>query len=199
MTRAEAPDRIRRRIERLRAEIRQHDYRYYVLDRPSISDAEYDWLFAELTRLEAEHPSLVTPDSPTQRVGGAPLAAFPAVRHFAPMLSLESVTDPDEVRRFDARMREALHGRSVRYIAEPKFDGVSLEVVYRDGLLLRASTRGDGEHGEGVTENVKTIRAVPLRLRGDARAVPRLLAVRGEAIMRIEDFRALNERLAHDG
>ena len=186
----------RARIERLRNEIRQHDYRYYVLDRPTISDARYDRLMAELVRLEAAHPELITRDSPTQRVGGAPIAAFPSVRHLAPMLSLESVTDPADVRRFDERVRAAAGRPSVRYMVEPKFDGLSLELVYRNGLLDRASTRGDGERGEGVTENVKTIRSVPLRLHG-ARP-PRLLAVRGEAIMRIADFEALNARLARE-
>jgi DNA ligase (NAD+) len=187
----------RRRAEELRAAIRRHDYLYYVLDRPAISDAQYDRLFADLVRLETAHPELVTPDSPTQRVAGAPLPAFPAVAHVAPMLSLESVTDADAVRRFDERVRAGVRGQAVRYVLEPKFDGLSLEVVYRDGVLRRASTRGDGERGEGVTENVRTIRSVPLRLRGNA--VPRMLAVRGEAIMRLDDFRALNRRLEHDG
>jgi DNA ligase (NAD+) len=184
-----------RRIEQLRAAIREHDHRYYVLDRPTISDAEYDRLFAQLVRLEAAHPDLVTPDSPTQRVAGAALAAFPTVEHLAPMLSLESATDAEAVRRFDERIRTTVR-KSVPYVVEPKFDGLSLEVVYENGLLQRASTRGDGEHGEGVTENVKTIRSVPLRLHG--RDVPRRLAVRGEAIMRIADFEALNERLRRD-
>lgn len=188
---------MRRRIERLRAFIRQHDYRYYVLDRPAISDAEYDRLFAELVGLEAAHPELATPDSPTKRVAGAPLAGFPTVEHLAPMLSLESVTDPEAVRRFDERIRGSTRGKEPRYVVQPKLDGLSLEVVYQDGLLLRASTRGDGERGEGVTENVRTIRSVPLRLRGPR--IPRLVAVRGEAIMRIGDFEALNARLAREG
>ena len=183
-----------RQIEQLRSTIRQHDYGYYVLDRPTISDAQYDRLFAELMRLEATHPELVTPDSPTRRVAGVSESAFPSVEHLAPMLSLESVTGPEAVRRFDERVRAAVRNKSVRYVAEPKFDGLSLEVVYRDGLLRRASTRGDGQRGEGVTENVKTIRSVPLRLHGAP--VPRLLAIRGEAIMRIGDFEALNARLA---
>jgi DNA ligase (NAD+) len=187
----------RRRAEQLRAAVRTHDYRYYVLDQPTISDAEYDRLFQELVRLEAAHPEVVTPDSPTQRVAGAPLPAFPTVEHLAPMLSLESVTDADAVRRFDERIRERAGGKAVRYVLEPKLDGLSLEVVYRDGALLRASTRGDGERGEGVTENVKTIRSVPLRLRGSS--VPRLLAVRGEAIIRLDDFRELNARLEKEG
>ncbi|MBI2833315.1 MAG: NAD-dependent DNA ligase LigA [Acidobacteria bacterium] len=197
VTRQQTLTAARRRAERLRAAIRTHDYRYYVLDRPTISDAEYDRLFEELVRLEAAHPELVTPDSPTQRIAGAPLPAFPTVEHLAPMLSLESVTGADAVRRFDERIRASVRGRTVRYVLEPKFDGLSLEVVYRNGVLLRASTRGDGERGEGVTENVKTIRSVPLRLRGNS--PPRMLAVRGEAIMRLDDFRALNARLERQG
>jgi DNA ligase (NAD+) len=189
--------RAARRAERLRAAIRHHDYRYYVLDRPTVSDAQYDRLFDQLVRLEAAHPELTTPDSPTQRVAGATLPAFPTVEHLAPMLSLESVTEPDAVRHFDARMRATVRAGPVRYLVEPKFDGLSLEVVYRDGVLARASTRGDGMRGEGVTANVRSIRSVPLRLRG--RSVPRLLAVRGEAIMRRDDFRALNARLERQG
>lgn len=189
----------RRRIERLRSKIRRHDYRYYVLDHPTISDAQYDRLFAELERLEAEHPSLVTPDSPTGRVAGAPLPSFPTVQHLAPMLSLESVTDLDAVRRFDERVKVAIGGAVVQYVLEPKLDGLSVEVVYRHGLLERASTRGDGQQGEGVTENVRTIRSVPLKLQGEAGRLPRLLAVRGEAMMRLKDFRALNASLERGG
>jgi len=192
-TRAPTLTVVRRRAERLRDAIRAHDYRYYVLDRPVISDAAYDRLFHELVRLETAHPEIVTPDSPTQRVAGAPLSGFPTVQHLAPMLSLESVTGTDAVRRFDERVRASARGKEVRYVLQPKLDGLSLEIVYRDGVLLRASTRGDGERGEGVTENVKTIASVPLRLRG--KSVPRLLAVRGEAIMRLDDFRALNAGL----
>jgi DNA ligase (NAD+) len=188
---------VRARAEALRAEIRKHDYRYYVLDRPAISDRAYDRLFAELVRLETAHPALVTLDSPTQRVSGAPLPAFPTVPHLAQMLSLESVVDADAVRRFDERMRASTGAKAVRYVLEPKFDGLSLEVVYRDGLLVQASTRGDGERGEGVIENVRTIRSVPLRLHGES--APRLLAVRGEAIMRLDDFRALNASLERQG
>jgi DNA ligase (NAD+) len=195
-TGSRTPAAVGRRVQELRAALRTHDYQYYVLDRPTISDAEYDRLFAELVRLEAAHPELRAPDSPTERVAGAPLPSFPTVEHLTPMLSLESVTEPDAIRRFDERIRASARGAAVRYVLEPKFDGLSLEVVYRDGALLRASTRGDGERGEGVTENVKTIKSVPLRLRG--RLVPRLLAVRGEAIMRLDDFRELNERLERE-
>jgi len=193
-------DRAERRVERLRAEIRRHDYRYYVLDRPSISDATYDQLVAELVRLEQEFPELVTADSPTQRVAGTPASVFPAIRHLAPVLSLESVTDPEEVRRFDERIARGRRARGTRgYVLEPKFDGLSLEVVYDRGTLVRAATRGDGEVGEGVTGNVRTIPGVPLRLRTDRGPAPRLLAVRGEAIMRVADFRALNATLRRAG
>ncbi len=188
----------RRRVEQLRREIRQHDYHYYVLDRPLISDAEYDRLFEELKQLEALYPELVTPDSPTQRVAGTPVAAFPEVRHLAPMLSLESVTDAEEVRRFDERVRQAAGGKVV-YSLEPKFDGLSLEIVYEAGQLVSASTRGDGVRGEGVTENVKTIRAVPLVLRQQPRPAPARLSVRAEALMLVKDFEQLNSALAREG
>jgi DNA ligase (NAD+) len=190
-------ERARRRIDDLRERIRHHDYLYYALDRPEISDAAYDKLFEELTALEQRFPQLVTPDSPTQRVGGAVLPGFREVRHLAPMLSLESVTDPDDMRRFDARMRRAVGANRVEYLVEPKFDGLSLEIVYSDGRLARASTRGDGERGEDITENVKTIPSVPLRLRSNGR-LPRRLALRGEAFMRIADFRALNAGLERE-
>jgi DNA ligase (NAD+) len=188
----------RRRVEALREEIRRHDHAYYVLDRPEISDEEYDRLFDELRRLEQAHPELVTPDSPTQRVGGAPLPAFSQVRHSVPMLSLDSVTTPEEVRQFDRRIRQAL-GERTQYVLEPKFDGLSLELVYEEGRFVRASTRGDGVRGEDVTHNVKTISALPLRLRTGAAAAPRVLAVRAEALMHINDFTALNAALEGEG
>ena len=194
-----ALDAARRRADRLRAVIRRHDHLYYVLDRPEISDEEYDRLFAELTRLEDTYPPIITPDSPTQRVAGAPVPAFRTVRHLGPMLSLESVTAAADVRRFDARMRGAFGGTAVSYVLEPKLDGLSIEVVYRDGILRSASTRGDGEYGEAVTANVRTIRSVPLRLHGPVQTLPRVLSVRGEAVMRVKDFRALNARLARHG
>jgi DNA ligase (NAD+) len=196
---AAAVARATRRIARLSGEIRRHDYLYYVLDRPEISDEDYDRLFAELVRLETEFPELIETDSPTQRVAGAPLPSFPSVRHLAPLLSLDSVTDPEEVKRFDERLRETLGARTVTYVAEPKLDGLSVEVVYERGRLVRASTRGDGIHGEGVTENVRTIRSVPLRLAAEKREVPRLVAVRGEVLMRISAFRKLNAMLAREG
>ncbi|HYC22582.1 MAG TPA: NAD-dependent DNA ligase LigA, partial [Candidatus Bathyarchaeia archaeon] len=191
-------EQARRRAGKLRAEIRRHDHLYYVLDRPEISDAAYDRLFAELSRIEAEFPALVSPDSPTQRVAGEPLAAFPSVRHVVPMLSLESVTDPAAVRSFVTRLEAVRGRRRVALVLEPKFDGLSLELVYERGKLARASTRGDGVRGEGVTANVKTIRSVPLELSDCARSVPRLLALRGEAMMPERDFRAHNRQLERE-
>jgi DNA ligase (NAD+) len=190
--------RLRERAARLRREIRRHDYLYYVLDRPEISDAEYDALFDDLQRLEAAHPELVTEDSPTQRVGGAPVAAFPTVRHRATMLSLESVGRADEILRFDERVRRALGRTRLEYVVEPKFDGISIEVLYEGGRLVGAATRGDGERGEGVTENVKTVRSVPLVLRGGSWA-PRVLSVRGEVVMPLAAFASLSEELERSG
>jgi DNA ligase (NAD+) len=192
-----APSEEARRIEALREDIRRHDHAYYVLDRPEISDEEYDRLFDELRRLEQAHPELVTPDSPTQRVAGAPLAAFTQIRHAAPMLSLDSVTMPDAVRQFDRRISQSLRDRTT-YVLEPKFDGLSLELVYEDGGFVRASTRGDGVRGEDVTHNVRTIPALPLRLRTGAAAAPRVLAVRAEALIHIDDFVALNAALERE-
>lgn len=187
-----------RRVRELRAEIRHHDYLYYVKDRPEIADEAYDALFHELERLERRFPDLRTSDSPTQRVAGAVFDRFPPVAHLAPMLSLDSGPDAAEVRRFDERLRKELGDDAVRYVLEPKLDGASVELVYEDGILVRASTRGDGVHGEGITDNIRTIATVPLRL-APRRAVPRLLALRGEVIMRVGAFEELNERLLAAG
>jgi len=187
----------KRRIDELAAEIREHDVRYYALDQPSISDAQYDRLFRELQALEEAFPDLRPPDSPTLRVGGAMRTAFKKVRHAAPMLSLESIMSADEVREFDGRVRRGLEVDEVAYVAEPKFDGLSVELVYEDGRFVRGTTRGDGEVGEDITENLRTIRAVPLRLaaagpKGGARGA---LAVRGEALMTLTEFEAMNKAL----
>ena len=191
MTKAEA----RRRIETLAREIHEHDVRYYAHDRPTISDARYDRLFRELVELETEWPELRPPDSPTHRVGGAMRAGFRKVRHVAPMLSLELRMDEGSLREFDARVRRSLEVDELTYVAEPKFDGLSVELVYEDGVFTTGSTRGDGETGEDVTENLRTIRALPLRL-ADRTTVPRgTLAVRGEALMPLSEFAALNRRL----
>ncbi|MFN3322536.1 MAG: NAD-dependent DNA ligase LigA [Bryobacteraceae bacterium] len=191
-------EQARRRISRLREEIRHHDHLYYVLDRPEISDEEYDRLFNELRELEAASPDLVTPDSPTQRVAGQPSPSFPEVVHVTPLLSLDSVTAPEAVHEFVRRVQRET-GRSLSFVLEPKFDGLSIELVYEDGRLSRASTRGDGVRGEGVTENVKTIRSVPLSLRTGSARPPRLLAVRGEAFMRVSEFQRLNAALERTG
>ena len=191
MTKAEA----RKRIEQLAREIREHDHRYYVLDRPSISDAEYDRLFRELTALEERYPDLRPPDSPTLRVGGGLRTAFKKVRHVKPMLSLDSLMERDEVLEFDGRVRKGLEVEAVTYVAEPKFDGLSVELVYEDGVFVRGSTRGDGETGEDITENLRTIRALPLRLDDDGMKPKGRIAVRGEALMTLPEFEALNKRL----
>ena len=179
------------RAAQLRTEIAQHDYRYYVLDDPLVSDGEYDGLMQELRALEAAHPDLITPDSPTQRVSGTPSAGFGEVVHQVPMLSLDNAFTEEDVRGFDRRIHERL-GRSgdLDYVAEPKLDGLAVSVIYRAGLLERAATRGDGVTGEDVTANVRTIRAVPQRLRG---AAPALFEARGEVFMTIAGFERMNE------
>jgi DNA ligase (NAD+) len=184
------------RIGKLREQIRHHDHLYHVLDAPELPDAEYDVLFRELQEWEDMFPDLRTPDSPTQRVGGNPLSSFPSMQHEAPMLSLDSDQTEEALRRFTDRVDRGLDDPSrVAWVVEPKLDGLSIELVYESGLLVRASTRGDGVRGEGITENARTIRSIPLRLRDEVRAVPELLAVRGEVIIRVSAFDALNERL----
>ncbi|MGE5578309.1 MAG: NAD-dependent DNA ligase LigA [Syntrophothermus sp.] len=187
---ADPGDSPRARVARLREQIRYHDYRYYVLDEPEISDAEYDRLMRELMQLEERHPELVTPDSPTQRVGGAPLEAFETVIHPVPLLSLANAYDAGELMAFDRRIKKALETEEVSYVAELKIDGLTVALTYQDGVLAQAATRGDGERGEDVTKNVRTIKSVPLRLKSGE---PLNLAVRGEAYMRREDFARLNE------
>ena len=188
----------KKRIEWLRKEIRRHDYLYYVLNKPEISDAEYDKLMRELQELEEMYPDLITPDSPTQRVGAPPAKEFKTVTHLKPMLSLDNAFKEEEMRKFDERIRRELGKEKISYVAEPKLDGLSVELVYENGIFVRGSTRGDGINGEDVTENLKTIRAVPLRLR-EANGVPSRLAVRGEVIMHIKDFEELNKKLIERG
>ena len=184
------------RIAELREQVRRHDYRYYVLDDPEISDARYDALLRELRELEAAHPELVTPDSPTQRVGGEASGTFGEVVHAVPMLSLENAFSEQDVLDFDRRVRDRLDTEAVDYSAEPKLDGVAISLRYEAGRLTQAATRGDGTRGEDVTANVRTIRSVPLTLRGD---VPRLLEVRGEVFMSRRAFEQLNRRAADNG
>ena len=189
MAPAKAP---RARIEALRREIERHNQLYYVQDAPEVPDAEYDRLFAELTRLEQEHPELASPDSPTQRVGAAPLADFPEVRHRSPMLSLGNAFDEEAVLAFDKRVREALGTESVEYSVEPKFDGLAVSLTYRDGVFVQGATRGDGERGEDVTANLRTVRTLPLRLTRAADTAD--LEVRGEVLITKREFAAMNER-----
>ena len=185
------------RAEKLRERIRYHNYRYYVLDDPEIPDAEYDRLLRELQRLEQQHPELITPDSPTQRVGAQPLSAFGEVRHEVPMLSLDNAFSDEELGEFDRRVRERLGVEVVDYTAEPKLDGVAVSLLYEHGQLVRGATRGDGSSGEDVTQNVRTIQSIPLRLRG--KGYPQRLEVRGEVFMSHDGFRRLNERAAGEG
>ena len=184
------------RIDALRRELAEHDHRYYVLDAPSIPDAEYDRLMRELLALEAQYPALVAADSPSQRVGGAPLTAFAQVTHAVPMLSLANAFDDGEVRDFDRRVRELTGEPEVDYHAEPKFDGLAISLLYRGGVLVQAATRGDGSTGEDVTANIRTIAAIPLRLRGHP---PGLLEARGEVFMPREGFARLNAEQAARG
>lgn len=188
---------VQERLEQLRAEIRRHEYLYYVLDQPEISDAEFDGLMRQLRELEQAHPEIpVPPDSPTMRVGGAPREGFVKVRHSAPMLSLDNALNEGELRDFDRRVRELLGGEPYQYVAELKFDGLSMAVHYEDGVLRQAITRGDGIEGEDVTENARTIRTVPLRTR--SAPWPRF-EVRGEVIMTKAAFERLNREREEQG
>jgi DNA ligase (NAD+) len=186
------PRNIRERSEGLRKTLERHNRLYYVEDNPEIDDAEYDRLFRELLALEAKHPELATADSPTQRVGAAPLPEFAEVRHRTPMLSIANAFDEEAVRAFDRRVREALEVDAVEYAAEPKFDGLAISLTYRDGLLDEGATRGDGTTGEDVTPNLRTLRSIPLRL--PKAADTRELEVRGEVLMYRRDFDRLNAR-----
>ena len=186
------------RLHALRDQIRHHDYLYYVKDRPDISDSQYDRLFRELIELEQAHPELATPDSPSQRVGAPPLHELAKVPHEQPMLSLDSIVEQSEVLAFDQRMKRELETMSVEYSIEPKFDGLSIELVYDHGIFTRGATRGDGTTGEDVTVNLRTIRSLPLQLQVDS-GIPDHLVVRGEVYMRLDDFQAFNRRMIERG
>lgn len=191
------PPDIVRRLQALREEIEEHNHRYYVLDQPTIPDSEYDALFRELLDLEAVHPDLVTPDSPSQRVGAAPRADFAAVTHRLPMLSLNNAFHDEDVVAFDRRAREALRVAEIEYAAEPKFDGLAISLAYEHGRFAGGATRGDGFTGEDVTANLRTLHAIPLRLPDPQ--PPQFLEVRGEVIMQKRDFEKLNrEQLARN-
>lgn len=194
------------RIKYLTDLLNRYAYEYYTLDAPSVPDAEYDKLFRELEALERNYPEFKLPDSPTQRVGGEPLAGFAEVRHEVPMLSLTNAFSPQdengvfdhaEMYAFDERVRGGLNGEKPEYVIEPKFDGLAISLLYRDGVLTQAATRGDGTTGEDVTQNVKTVSNIPLRLHGEN--IPELIEIRGEVLMLKADFAALNARQAENG
>jgi len=182
---------VRKQIERLRKEIREHDYLYYVLNQPKIRDRQYDRLFAELKKLEAVNPQFLTADSPTQRVSGQPVEAFASVRHAVPMLSMDNTYNADELRAFDERVEKQLGSKDYDYVIELKIDGLAISLRYEEGTLVTAATRGNGEVGDDATANVRTIRAVPLVLLGDSK-IPAVLEVRGEVYMPTSSFVELN-------
>jgi DNA ligase (NAD+) len=192
---------IASKIEKLREEIRHHNYRYYVLDDPVISDAAYDRLMRELEELEKKYPQYQSPDSPTQRVGVRPLEKFNTVAHTVPMLSLSNVLEEEELRDFDRRVKKFLNtSADIEYVAEPKLDGLAVEIIYENARLTQGSTRGDGFVGEDVTQNIKTIKAIPLVLRREQKEMlPARLAARGEVIMKIADFKILNKSKEKEG
>lgn len=193
---------IKARVEELRRLLNEHNYRYHVLNAPIITDGEYDALFAELKRLETEHPELITPDSPTQRVGSDLVADLPKVRHPAPILSLGNVFSAQEIRAWRERIGRLLpENTHLTYVVEPKFDGLTVVLTYEDGVLVQGATRGNGEMGDDITPNVRTVRTIPLRIpvAGHSPAVPHRLVVRGEVIFLKKDFAALNRRLVAEG
>ncbi len=186
------------RAVELRELLERYNYRYYALDDPEVPDAEYDRLMLELRDIESRHPDLLTPDSPTQRVGAAPVAAFGAVRHRIPMLSLDNAFSDEEVRDFDRRIRERLQQSGpIRYSAEPKLDGLAISALYERGAFVQGATRGDGETGEDITQNLRTIAALPLKLRGSN--APRVLEVRGEVFMPLAGFERFNKEAVARG
>lgn len=180
------------RIKKLKKIIQDHNYNYYILDNPTITDSEYDLLFKELEKLEKENKHLITPDSPTQRVGVKPNVKFDVIQHRKPMLSLANAMKTDELVKFNDKIKKLLDVKNVDYVAEPKLDGLGVEIIYENGNLVKASTRGDGYLGEDVTQNLKTIRSLPLRLRSSDEKAPSLLEVRGEVFIKKEDFQKLN-------
>jgi len=187
-----APVAVAGRVEALRREIRRHDQLYFVQNAPEISDQQYDALVTELRELEARHPELITPDSPTQRVGERPLEGFAHVRHAVPMLSIDNTYSPEEVREFDQRVRKGLRGEPYEYVVDPKIDGVAVALHYEDGVFVQGATRGDGETGDDITQNLRTLRSVPLRLSGTG--WPRVLEPRGEVYWPRKDFERYNRQ-----
>ena len=191
------PSSVAQQIQRLRDEIRGHDFAYYVEDRPLVSDRQYDELLAKLRGLEEANPELITPDSPTQRVGGEPIEGFVHVTHSVPMLSVDNTYSEGELREFDGRVARGLDGKSCSYFVDPKIDGVAVSLMYEDGLFAGAATRGDGVTGDDITHNVRTIRSVPLRLCGSD--IPDVVEVRGEVLWPTADFQAFNKRREEEG
>ncbi|MGB7175137.1 MAG: hypothetical protein WBD23_16430, partial [Candidatus Acidiferrales bacterium] len=188
---------IAREVEKLREQIRKHEYLYYVLDSPEVSDAHFDRLMNRLKAIESEHPEFATPDSPTQRVGGAPREGFQTYRHVRPMMSLDNALSREALRDFDRRARELTGREKIEYVAEHKFDGLSLALIYENAVLVRGVTRGDGQTGEDVTANVRTIRSIPLSLKRDTLkklGLPLDIEVRGEAMMPRAAFEELNRQ-----
>src|SRR5216683_3240639 len=197
-----ALSKIQKEIDRLRDEIRHHEYRYYVLDDPEITDAQFDRLMNELKKLEAEHSELVIPDSPTQRVGGKPREGFVKVAHSAPMLSLDNTYNEEELRAWERRVHELSGRTDVDYVCELKLDGMSLALIYEEGRLVRGITRGDGSIGEDVTLNVRTVRSVPLsipREKLQKAGIPPDFEVRGELLMPLAAFKKMNEERESKG
>src|SRR6478672_3532301 len=192
---------IEQKIDKLREELNHHNYLYYIEARPQVSDREYDRLMQELIELEAAHPQLRTPDSPTQRVGGEPIEGFKSVQHAVPMMSIDNTYSEKEVRAFDERVRKALKGDAVSYVLEPKIDGTSISLRYEQGKLVLAATRGRGNVGDDVTVNARTIRSIPLALRKDGAPVapPGIMEVRGEVYMDNNDFQRVNREIAATG
>ena len=199
---AAAAKNLAKEIESLRDQIRHHEYRYYVLDDPEITDAQFDKLMNELKALEAEHPELITPDSPTQRVGGKPREGFVKAKHSSPMLSLDNTYNVEELRNWERRVHELSGRQDVDYVCELKLDGMSLALHYENGQLVRGITRGDGSVGEDVTLNVRTVRSIPLSIARDklkAAGIPADFEVRGEMLMPIAAFRKMNEEREKNG
>src|SRR5215216_7514319 len=191
---------LERRLDALRKSIEKLNYDYYILDQPTATDAEYDAILRELRAIEAEHPEIVTPESPTQRVGISPQGRFSQIRHPLPMLSLSNVYDQGGLDAWAARLERILPGAKFTYVTEPKIDGLAVALTYTDGVLQRGATRGDGVTGEDVTANLRTIRNVPLRLMsGEPATIPSVVEVRGEVFMRHGEFEMLNQRIERDG
>ena len=188
------------KVKSLRDKINDHNYRYYVLNDPFISDSEYDQLFRELESLEQKHPELITNDSPTQRIGATALESFGSIKHSIPMLSLENAMDEKELRAFYERLKKGLNSENnISIIAEPKLDGLGVELVYENGVFVRGSTRGDGITGDNITQNLKTILSIPLSLRTKERNAIELLEVRGEVFISKSNFKKLNNSRLEKG